>query len=114
MKQPLVSVNIPTYNSEKTIEETLFHVLTQSYKNIEIVIVDSYSDDKTLEILDLYDLKIAMCSVKVVMCKGKLLESRIAGVKASKGKYVLLLDSDQILERTAIERAVDKMNSYDC
>ncbi len=105
-EQPLVSINIPTYNSEKTIYDTLFYVLNQSYNNIEIIIIDSFSDDKTLEIVKKY-------GVKVVMCKGKLLESRIAGIKASKGKYVLLLDSDQILERTTIERAVDKMRVYD-
>ncbi len=106
MKKPLVSITIPTYNSEKTIEETLLSVMCQTYKNIEIIIIDSFSDDKTLEIVKDYN-------IKVVMCKGKLLESRIAGVKASRGNYVLLLDSDQILEITAIERAVDKMNYHD-
>lgn len=105
-KQPLVSINIPTYNSEKTIEKTLWSILIQSYPNKEIIIIDSYSDDKTLEIVKDY-------GVKVIKCKGKLLESRIEGVKVSKGKYVLLLDSDQILEMTAIERAVDKMNYHD-
>jgi len=106
MKQPLVSINIPTYNSEKTIMETLLSVVNQTYKNIEIVIIDSFSEDKTLEIVKDF-------GARIVMCEGKLLESRIAGVKASKGKYVLLLDSDQILERTAIGRAVTKMYVYD-
>ena len=102
----LVSLNIPTFNSEKTIKKTLNSVINQSYKNIEIIIIDSFSDDKTLEIVKGY-------GVKIVMCKGKLLESRIAGAKASKGDYVLMLDSDQILGRTAIERAVERMKYYD-
>ena len=102
----LVSVTIPTYNSEKTLEKTLESVKNQSYKKIEIIIIDSYSKDKTLEIAKKY-------KAKIVMCKGKLLEARIAGTKASKGKYVLLLDSDQILELTVIERAVEKMKNYD-
>ena len=55
-------------------------------------------------------LKIAKkFDVKIVMCKGKLLEARIVGTKKSKGEYVLFLDSDQILEKTSIERAVKKM-----
>jgi len=105
-KQPLVSINIPTYNSEKTLQKTIESALMQSYDNIEIIIIDSYSDDKTLEIAKYYD-------VKIIMCNGGLLESRIAGVNASKGDYVLLLDSDQILQVTSIKRAVDKMKLYD-
>jgi len=102
----LVSVTIPTFNSEKTLEKTLESVKNQTYKNIEIIIIDSYSKDRTLEIAKKFE-------VGVVMCKGKLLEARIVGVKKSHGEYVLLLDSDQILEKTAIERAVEKMKDYD-
>jgi len=98
----LVSVTIPTYNSEKTLGQTLESVKNQTYKKIEIIIIDSYSKDKTLEIAKKYN-------ARIVMCKGKLLEARIAGTKASRGKYVLLLDSDQILEKTVIERSVNKM-----
>ena len=104
--KPLVSITIPTYNSEKTIKDTILSVLNQSYQNIEIIIIDSYSEDKTLEIAKEYD-------IRIVMCEGKLLEARIKGIKSSKGKYVLLLDSDQILNRTAIQRAVYEMNSND-
>jgi len=102
----LVSVTIPTYNSGKTLEQCLNFVKQQTYKNIEIIIIDSYSKDKTLQIAKKF-------KARVVMCKGKLLEARIEGAKASKGTYILLLDSDQILEKTVIERAVNKMKEYD-
>lgn len=102
----LVSVTVPTYNSESTLEQCLNSVKQQTYKEIEIIIIDSYSKDKTLEIAKKF-------KARIVMCKGKLLEARITGAEASKGKYVLLLDSDQILEKTAIERAVKKMKEYD-
>jgi glycosyltransferase involved in cell wall biosynthesis len=102
----LVSITIPTYNSEKTLEMTLNSVKAQTYKNMEIIVVDSYSKDKTIEIAKKF-------GAKIVQCKGKLLEARIAGAKASKGDYVLLLDSDQILEKTVIERAVKKMEKFD-
>ncbi len=102
----LVSVTIPTYNSERTLVQCLESVKQQTYKKIEIIIIDSYSKDRTLEIAKKY-------KAKIVLCKGKLLEARIAGTKASKGEYVLLLDSDQILEPTVIERAVKKMKKYD-
>jgi len=102
----LVSVTMPTFNSEKTLGRALENVKNQTYENIEIIIVDSYSEDKTLEIAKKFN-------VKIVMCKGKLLEARIVGAKKSRGEYVLFLDSDQILEKTAIERAVKKMEDYD-
>ena len=60
----LVSVTIPTFNSEKTLEKTLEKVKTQTYENIEIIIIDSYSNDKTLEIAKKFN-------AKVIMCKGK-------------------------------------------
>jgi len=102
----LVSVTIPTFNSEKTLEKTLESVKNQTYKNIEIIIIDGYSKDKTLEIIKEF-------GVKIVMCEGGLLEARIAGTKKSRGEYVLFLDSDQILEKTAVGRAVEKMKDYD-
>lgn len=103
----LVSINIPTYNSEKTLEKTLESVKNQTYQNIEIIIIDSYSKDKTIKIAKKYDCK-------VVMCNGGLLEARIKGAKKSKGKYILFLDSDQILKPTTMEKAVKKMENYDC
>jgi len=106
MEKELVSVTIPTYNSEKTLEIALKSIKKQTYKNIEIIIIDSHSKDKTLVVAKKY-------GAKIVVCKGKLLEARIKGTKVSKGKYVLLLDSDQILEETVIKRAVEKMKDYD-
>ena len=102
----LVSINIPTYNSEKTLIKCLNAVKSQTYKNMEVIVVDSYSKDKTLDIAKKY-------GCKVVMCEGGLLEARIAGAKKSKGKYILLLDSDQILHQTTIERSVKKMRDKD-
>jgi len=102
----LVSITIPTFNSEKTLENTLKSVKNQSYKDIEIIIVDGYSKDKTLEIAKKF-------GCKIVQCEGGLLEARIKGVRESKGEYVLLLDSDQILEKDVLERAVREMDTYD-
>ncbi len=102
----IASINIPTYNSEKTLEKCIKAAKAQTYKNIEILVIDSYSKDKTLEIAKKY-------GCKIVMCKGGLLEARILGAKKSKGKYILFLDSDQILHPTTIERAVKKIKKYD-
>lgn len=103
---PLVSINIPTLNSEKTLERTLLSIKNQSYKNYEIIIIDSGSTDKTLEIARKF-------TKKIFIDKRKLLGARETGVNKSKGSLILLLDSDQILEKTAIERAVNLLKEKD-
>jgi len=102
----LVSVNIPTYNSEKTLIKCLDSVKKQTYKKIEIIIIDSDSKDKTLEIAKKY-------GCKILRYEGALLGARYVGAKASKGNYILLLDSDQILEKTAIERGAELLEKHD-
>ena len=101
---PLVSINVPTYNSEKTISETLKSIKAQSHKNIETIMIDSHSTDKTVEIAKKF-------GVKVVFYDGTLLGARDVGVRNSKGKYILLLDSDQILDSTTVERGVKMLES---
>jgi glycosyltransferase involved in cell wall biosynthesis len=95
---PLVSVNIATYNSEKTLVKCLDSVRQQTFKNVEIIIMDSYSKDKTLDIAKSYGAVITFAPT--------LATARQAGADASKGEYVFILDSDQILEPDVIERCV--------
>lgn len=96
--KPLVSVNIATYNSAKTLTKCLDSVKAQTYKNIEIIIMDSYSKDGTLDIAKNYGVKIVFAST--------LASARSAGADASGGEFILLLDSDQILEPNVIEACV--------
>lgn len=106
MNDPLVSIVIPTKNSKKTIRMTLDSIKQQSYSNIEIIVVDSYSEDNTLDISREFD-------VKIIQTKDKLLGARYAGLFQSKGELVLLLDSDQILRKSGLENAVVLMNKFD-
>ncbi len=104
--QALVSVNIPTYNEEKALSLALDAVAKQSYPRIETVVVDSNSVDNTK--------KIALeFGAKVINYTGKLLGARYVALKSSRGKYILFLDADQILNEEAVERAVDKIKEYD-
>lgn len=103
---PVVSITIPTMNSERVIGECLASVEAQSYSNVEIVVVDSLSTDRTREIA-------ASHGATVIGYQGRLLGARREGLIHSRGEYVLLLDSDQILERTAVERAVPMMGEND-
>lgn len=91
---PVISIAIATYNSEKTLEKTLKSIVKQTYpKNkIEVLIIDGGSKDRTLAIAKKYKSKI-IPNPKVDFISGK----HIAFLQA-KGKYLLYLDSDEILE----------------
>ena len=96
---PKVSINIATYNSAKTLNKCLDSVRNQTYKNIQIVIMDSYSKDSTLDIAKSYGAKIVFAPT--------LATARKAGSDASSGEYIMILDSDQIMEPDVIESCVN-------
>lgn len=102
---PLVTITIPTLNSATTLPLCLDAIKNQTYKNIEVILVDGYSSDNTRLIAKKYHVK------KIFSCRGALLESRILGINNSNGLFVLLLDSDQIIENTAVERCVKMAKS---
>jgi len=93
------SIVIPTRNPSKTIKHCLNSVQEQSYKNTETIIVDSKSSDDTASISE-------RMGCKVIFTKWKTLGARYIGFKVSAGNFILMLDSDQILEKSAVERCV--------
>ncbi len=101
-REPLVSIVIPTLNSEKTLPLTLESIKRQTYKNIEVIVVDSYSQDNTVKIARRY-------GAKILLTRGGLLWARYIGHLYARGKIELLLDSDQILSPKTIEIGVNKL-----
>ena len=100
MKKPKVSVVITTKNEEKNIENCLKSIKRQTYKNIEIIVVDNNSEDKTKEIAKKY--------TKLVFNKGpERSGQRNFGRRRSRGKYVLYLDADMILTPKVVEESVE-------
>ena len=104
--KPLVSIVIPTRNSSHTIEECLSAIQNQSYQNIETIIVDSKSTDDTTKIA-------AAKGYRVIFTDWKLLGARYLGCKAASGEFVLMLDSDQILHKDAVEKSLPLLKDYD-
>lgn len=97
-EHPLVSINIATYNSQSTLERCLDSVKNQTYGNIEIIIMDSHSKDKTLEIAKSFGARIVFAPTLAL--------ARKAGSEESNGEYIFILDSDQSLDSDVIERCV--------
>lgn len=102
-KQELISVVVVTYNSEKTILDTLVSIQNQTYKNIEIVVSDDCSEDKTLEIV--YDY--ARRNENVIIVPGEENRGVAAnvnkGLRAANGKLFKSIAGDDMLEPFAIE-----------
>lgn len=91
----LISVIIPAYNRDKTIKECIDSVLNQTYKNIEVIVVDDCSSDKTADIVDGYDdVRVKKC-VRLPENHGACY-ARNFGVEFAKGQYIAFQDSDDI------------------
>jgi glycosyltransferase involved in cell wall biosynthesis len=103
---PLVSVNIPTLNSENTISECIESVLKQTYKNIEVLVIDGGSRDNTVSIAK-------NLGATVLLDEGSLLSARKTGILSSSGQFILLLDSDQVLRPNSIEILVKSTEEND-
>jgi len=90
---PTFSVIIPVYNTEKYIRKCIDSVLNQTFNDYEIVVVNDGSTDKCLDILNEYD------NIKLINQKNQGLSmARNTGIKSAKGKYFILLDSDDYIE----------------
>lgn len=106
-KKPLVSVVIPVYNVEKYLDACVNSVLTQSYQNIEIILVNDGSPDRSPELCD--KLAENNSNIKVVHKKnGGLSDARNYGISNTTGDYILFLDSDDTLEKDAISELIKK------
>jgi glycosyltransferase involved in cell wall biosynthesis len=106
MKNGLVSVIIPTKNSANTMDFCLKSIVNQSYPNIEIIVVDGYSNDATPGISNSH-------GAKYIASDSERSPARNLGAKQSEGEFVLFIDSDMELETTVIEECVTKMKNAD-
>ena len=93
MQQPLISVLVPIYRIDKYLGICIESLLNQTYKNLEIILVDDGSPDRCPEICDLYARKDSR--IKVVHKEnGGLVSARKAGMQVATGKYIGYVDGD--------------------
>lgn len=111
MKNKLVSVIIPSYNREKLISRAINSILNQTYKNIEIVVVDDGSTDKTEDVikqLNVSNLKYIKLSKNRGACK-----ARNIGIENASGEYIAFLDSDDEWVPDKLEKQINFMEKHD-
>ena len=94
-----VSVIVPTMNSSKTIEKCLKSVIEQTYKNIEIFVVDRFSSDDTIR-------NVSMFNVNIISIDAERTKAKNLGISKSRGEFLLFIDSDMRLQPTVIEECL--------
>lgn len=92
----LISVILPAYNCEKTIEESVRSVLAQTYRNIELIVVDDASVDKTPEIISMLAEKDGRIKIITNKINRGTLESRLKAINTAKGEWIAFLDGDDL------------------
>jgi glycosyltransferase involved in cell wall biosynthesis len=108
---PLVSIIIPIYNSEAFLDKCIQSAINQSYKNIEVILVDDGSIDSSGEICDNYS-SIDNRVKTIHKTNGGLVSSRKTGLLASTGEYVLYIDGDDWVELDIIKHYVDQVLKF--
>lgn len=110
----LISVIVPVYNVEIYLEKCVESILGQSYQNIEVILVDDGSTDKSGEICEKfkYDKRVVVLHKK----NGGLSSARNHGIKHAKGEYLSFIDSDDYIDKYFIENLYNALKSQkdDC
>lgn len=107
MKDPLVSIIIPTKNSSRTLEACLKSIKEQTYKNTELIVVDNSSNDDTKEIAKKY-------TDKIFNCGPERSAQRNFGAKQAKGEYLLIHDSDIYFNVGSVKECVALSQAGNC
>ena len=104
MYQPKITFITPTFNSEKTLEQTISSILDQTYRNIEYIIVDGGSTDGTIDIIKKYEGRIRWISEP----DNGICDAVGKGIEFATGDYINILGADDALLDPYIVNAVVK------
>ena len=108
----LISVIITVYNNEKTLKDCILSVISQTYRNIEIIIVDDGSSDNSSAIYN--ELLIANSKLKIVsLFHSGINVARNRGIEEASGKYITFVNGSDKLEKNCLENLYLMISSYD-
>ncbi len=110
--EELVSVIIPVYNSEKFISYTLESVLGQTYRNLEIIVIDDCSTDKSADIIKMYMENDSRIKYYKQDMNSGVAAARNTGVECALGRFIAFVDSDDIWLPTKLERQLKLFDAH--
>ena len=111
MKETTVSIIVPVYNSESTIEKCVESILNQTYLNLEIILIDDGSKDDSLKVCKQY----AQTDNRIVVLHHQNLGvsfTRNSGLDAATGEYVMFIDADDTVSPNWVEKYVEAIHSF--
>lgn len=106
-----VSVIVPVYNVENILNNCIDSILNQTYKDLELVLVDDGSPDNSGKICDMYAEKDNRITV-IHKENGGVSSARNAGIELASGKYICFVDSDDFLECDYLKELINIKNNY--
>ncbi len=104
---PLVSVIIPCYNHEKYVEQSILSVINQTYKNIELIVIDDGSKDNSSEIIKNMQKKFEFTFIS--QKNQGVCRTLNQGVLLSKGKYIAIIASDDYWDISKIQKQIEEI-----
>lgn len=111
MNGPLVSIIVPAYNIAEYVEKTVFSILEQSYRNLEIILVNDGSKDDTLHILE--QLAEKDSRVRIIHKEnGGVTSARLRGVAEASGEWIGFVDGDDYIESQMVEILLNNALKY--
>lgn len=116
MNSPLVTISIPVYKCEQFIAKCLESVKNQTYKNLEIVLVNDCTPDNSLLIIEDFINTNPNLDIRLISHKTNqgLSVARNTGIENSSGKYIYMLDSDDYITEDCIEKLVKNSEIHQC
>jgi glycosyltransferase involved in cell wall biosynthesis len=105
LQSPLVSVVVTTKNEEKHISNCLESIYTQSYDNIELIVIDNFSEDKTFEMSRKYTSEVHLKGPE------RSAQRNYGLLQLAQGKYAMFVDAYMILSSTLIQECVNRMTN---
>ena len=106
--RPIVSVIIPSYNCERYISETIGSVLEQTFNDLELIVVDDGSTDRTPELVAAFDTPVRL----VAQANAGVCTARNRGIREAKGHFLCLMDHDDYWFPDKLLRQVETMQRY--
>ncbi len=111
----MISIVIPAFNVAKYIKKCIDSILSQSYSDWELIIVDDHSNDDTVQIIKenyLGDDRINL--IQRTKNSGGFRIPRFEGIKASTGKFICCIDADDFVEDTFLQKLIDREQQTGC
>ena len=108
----LISVVVPVYNAENTIEQCVNSIMRQTYSNLEIILVNDGSKDKSIE----FCRKLQKEDNRIIVINKEnegVSKTRNRGLDIAKGEYIVFVDSDDFIENNMIEIMYNNIQNYD-